>query len=320
MQTLSQGVAFLQKMLELFREKTESDQPLTTTPSAHVQPSAPTLLLVGGEGGRHQVSPSPPVGDGKSGEGSPQRGELVFANVHVAYRSDRTVLQDVSFCVPRGNKVGIVGESGAGKSTIVRLLVRLLEADGGCIRLDGVPITELPLPVLRQAIAVVPQETVLFNDTIAYNIAFGRRGSTQRDVEAAAKIAHLHEFVTALPDGYQTRVGERGVKLSGGERQRVAIARAAIKQPRIYVFDEATSSLDSRAEKEILANLEELSRGATTLAIAHRLSTIMDSDEIVVLDGGAIAECGSHDELLRLGGRYAALWFAQNGVPSVAAG
>lgn len=276
LQQTSQGVAFLQKMLELFREKTE---PVASVAGTSAPMSTP--------------------------------GELAFENVRVAYRSDRSVLRDVSFTVPRGKTVGIVGASGQGKSTIVRVLVRLLEVDGGRICLDGIPIARLPLPVLRQSIAVVPQDTVLFNDTIAYNIGFGRRGSTQEEIEAAARVAHLHDFVMAQPDGYQTRVGERGLKLSGGEKQRVAIARAALKRPRIYVFDEATSSLDSHTEKMILANLRELSLHATTLVIAHRLSTLVHADEIVVLHDGAIVEQATHEELLRLNGHYAKLWRAQ---------
>ena len=276
MQSLSQGYAFLGKMLDLFRQKPE--------PGAS--------------------------GDGQTlGEGSP--GALTFEHVSVSYRADRAVLNDVSFEVPPGKTVGIVGASGAGKSTLVRLLVRLIEPDGGRILLDGMPITSLSLPALRQAIAVVPQDTVLFNDTIGFNIGFGKRGSTQEEIEAAARVAHLHDFIMKLPEGYATRVGERGLKLSGGEKQRVSIARAALKRPRIYVFDEATSSLDSRTEQEILTNLRELSRHATTLVIAHRLSTIVHADEIVVLHDGVIVERGTHAALLALGGRYASLWHAQ---------
>ena len=238
-------------------------------------------------------------------------GSLEFDSVAVSYRADRIILNGVSFRVAAGKTLGIVGTSGAGKSTIVRLVTRLLEVDCGRILLDGVPILEMPLPAVRQAIAVVPQDTVLFNDTIGYNIAFGKHGCTHQEIEEAARVAHLHEFIMSLPDGYETQVGERGVKLSGGEKQRVSIARAALKHPRIFVFDEATSSLDSKTEQQILRNLREISSTHTTLVIAHRLSTVIHADEIVVLDGGAVAERGTHPSLLELNGRYAALWHAQ---------
>jgi len=238
-------------------------------------------------------------------------GRLEFDSVAVSYRSDRSILDGVSFSIPAGKTLGIVGTSGAGKSTIVRLVTRLLEVDSGRILLDGVPMSEMSLPAVRQAIAVVPQDTVLFNDTIGYNIAFGKHGSTQQEIEDAARVAHLHDFIMSLPDGYETQVGERGVKLSGGEKQRVSIARAALKHPRIYVFDEATSSLDSKTERQILHNLRDISSTHTTLVIAHRLSTVVHADEIVVLDHGTIVERGTHASLLELNGRYAALWRAQ---------
>jgi ABC-type transport system involved in Fe-S cluster assembly fused permease/ATPase subunit len=274
MQQLSQGLALLGRVFELLRE-------------------APEVSAA--------ASDSPPAGAGR----------LEFQHVGVSYRSDRVVLSDVSFTLPAGKTLGVVGGSGSGKSTLVRLLVRLMDPDAGRILLDGISVGALPLNWLRQAVAVVPQDTVLFNDSIAYNIAFGKEGSTQADVEHAARLAHLHEFITSLPDGYATKVGERGVKLSGGEKQRVSIARAAIKRPRIYVFDEATSSLDSNTEREILKNLREISRFSTTVVIAHRLSTVVHADEIVVLDAGTIAERGTHAALLRQNGRYAALWAAQ---------
>jgi ATP-binding cassette subfamily B protein len=273
-QGMSQGVAYLDKMLEILHEKAESFS------QDHTQP------LTG-------------------------RGGLTFDNVAVAYRADRAILQDVSFRLPAGRTLGIVGASGSGKSTLVRLLTRLIEPDKGKILLDDVPLSELALGRLREAIAVVPQDTVLFNDTIGYNIAFGKPGSSQEEIEQAARLAHLHDFIMTLPERYETRVGERGVKLSGGEKQRVSIARAAIKRPRIYVFDEATSSLDSRTEGEILRNLEEISRESTTLVIAHRLSTVVHADEIVVIGDGTIIERGTHASLLRQNGRYAALWSTQ---------
>ena len=275
LQQLSQGFAFLEKMIELFRQ-------------------APEARAASGQA----LAPDVP-------------GRLEFQDVSLAYRPDRSVLRGVSFTVSPGCTLGIVGASGAGKSSIVRLLVRLFEPDGGRILLDEIPTSELSLDSLRHAIAVVPQDTVLFNETIRYNIAFGKPGSSDEEIEQAARLAHLHEFVKKLPDGYDTLVGERGVKLSGGEKQRVSIARAALKRPRIYVFDEATSSLDSRTEGEILRNLRELSREATTLVIAHRLSTVVHADEIIVLDDGAILERGTHAALLEQSGRYAALWWAQ---------
>jgi ATP-binding cassette subfamily B protein len=224
---------------------------------------------------------------------------------------ERSVLREVSFSVPAGRTVAMVGLSGSGKSTLIRLLFRLYAPDSGRILLDGRPITELSLSRLRQSIAIVPQDTVLFNDTIGHNIALGKLGSSQEEIERAARLAHLHDFVMSLPEGYATRVGERGIKLSGGEKQRVSIARAALKRPRIFVFDEATSSLDSHTEQEILRTLHEVSRSSTTLVIAHRLSTVVHADEIVVLEGGIIVERGTHATLVRQHGRYAALWQAQ---------
>jgi len=274
MQAFSQGIAMLEKMLELLHQKPEERQ----------------------------------ESDSRRTNGP---GELCFEDVSLFYRPDRAVLQHLNFTVLSGRTLGIVGESGGGKSTIVRLLVRMLEPNSGRVLLDGQPIAGLSLDKLRHAIAVVPQDTVLFDDTLAYNIGFGKAGSTRAEIEAAAKLAHLHDFIMRLPERYETRVGERGVKLSGGERQRVSIARAALKNPRIYVYDEATSSLDSRTEQEILDNLREISRSSTTLIIAHRLSTVVHADEIVVLEGGSIVESGTHVRLLLENGRYAALWRAQ---------
>jgi ATP-binding cassette subfamily B protein len=297
-QALSQGVAYLDKMLELFRERTEP-QPAPDTMFRSPRKPPPSA----------ELAAFPPRGQGRGADGGP--GELEFRNVHLSYRSDRSVLNGVSFKIPAGKKLGIVGASGSGKSTIVRLLVRLLEPDSGTILVDGVPIQDWSVTRLRQSIAVVPQDTVLFNDTIGYNIGFGRSGSSQEDIEEAAKLAHLHEFILTLPERYGTLVGERGVKLSGGERQRVSIARAVVKRPRIYVADEATSSLDSNTEREIINNLEEVSRNTTTLVISHRLSTVVHADNIVVLDGGTIVEQGKHTSLVRQSGPYAALWQAQ---------
>jgi ATP-binding cassette subfamily B protein len=238
-------------------------------------------------------------------------GELRFENVSFAYDRERQLLRNVSFHVPAGRRVAVVGTSGSGKSSLVRLLFRLYEPDSGSILFNGEPIAGMRLSDLRRAIAIVPQDTVLFHASIATNIAFGKDGCTPEEIERAARVANLHDLIAQLPQGYDTVVGERGLKLSGGERQRVAIARAAIKNPQIYIFDEATSSLDSRTEREILRNLADLSSRSTTLVIAHRLSTIQDADEILVLHEGMIVEHGTHAELCKLDGYYAALWNAQ---------
>lgn len=239
-------------------------------------------------------------------------GDLILDNVTFAYRPEQPILKGVSLHVPPGKTVAIVGPSGSGKSSLIRLLVRMYEPGAGQIRLDGVAIVDLALPALRQAIAVVPQDTVLFNDSIAYNIGFGQQDSTRDEVERAARLAHIHDFAMGQPDGYDTLVGERGLKLSGGEKQRVAIARAAMKKPRVFVFDEATSSLDTRTERDILKNLIEVARGTTTLIIAHRLSTVVHADEIVVLKYGKVVERGSHRSLLNRDGVYAGMWQAQH--------
>jgi ATP-binding cassette subfamily B protein len=238
-------------------------------------------------------------------------GELVFDSVSFGYDSRRGILHDVSFTVPAGKTIAVVGSSGAGKSTIARLMFRFYDVTGGAIRIDGQDIRDVTQESVRAAIGIVPQDTVLFNDTIYYNIAYGRPDATPSEIEEAARLASVHDFITRMPDGYQTIVGERGLKLSGGEKQRVAIARTILKQPAILVFDEATSALDTRTEREIQAALKTVSADRTTLVIAHRLSTIVDADEIIVLDHGRIAERGRHDALLAQDGMYAAMWQRQ---------
>ncbi|HEY1059299.1 MAG TPA: ABC transporter ATP-binding protein/permease [Limnobacter sp.] len=240
-----------------------------------------------------------------------QGGAIEFRNVSFAYDERRTVIKGLSFTVPAGQTVAVVGHSGAGKSTLSRLLYRFYEVSEGDIRIDGQDIREVQQVSLRKSIGIVPQDTVLFNDTIAYNIAYGRPGATQADVERAAKAAHIHHFIETLPDGYQTPVGERGLKLSGGEKQRVAIARTILKNPAILIFDEATSALDSHSEQAIQQELRELSRNRTTLIIAHRLSTIVHADQILVMNQGELIERGSHQELLDKGGVYARMWATQ---------
>lgn len=272
---MAEKVSFLKSMLALVHERPELDGPCISSSSA------------------------------------PAPGKLQFERVQFSYRDDTTTVNDVSFTIFPGKRTALVGASGSGKSTVVKLLFRLYDPQRGRILLDDWPITQMALSELRQRIAVVPQETALFNDSLRFNIAFGKSGATQEEVEHAARIAHLHDFIVGLPQRYDSPVGERGVKLSGGERQRVAIARAVIKRPQIFIFDEATSSLDTATEREILGNLEEASQGCTTLMIAHRLSTVVHADQILVLENGCIVERGTHTALLRAHGRYAALWRAQ---------
>ena len=238
-------------------------------------------------------------------------GEVVFEDVSFSYDSRRSVLDDVSFSVEPGKTIAIVGPSGAGKSTVSRLLFRFYDATHGRILIDGQDIRDVTQKSIRAAIGMVPQDTVLFNDTIYYNIAYGAPGATPTEIEGAAKMAHIHDFIMSLPDGYSSTVGERGLKLSGGEKQRVAIARTILKNPRIMLFDEATSALDTHTEQEILSSLKEVSAERTTLTIAHRLSTVIDSDEILVLDDGRVVERGNHVSLLVLEGTYAAMWARQ---------
>lgn len=238
----------------------------------------------------------------------PDGGAIRFENVSFGYKPERPILRNLSFEIPAGHKVAIVGPSGAGKSTIARLLFRFYDVDGGTISINGQDIRDVTQESLRRAIGVVPQDTVLFNDTLHYNILYGRPDAGDADIRRAARLAHLENFIEHLPEGYNTLVGERGLKLSGGEKQRVAIARTLLKNPSIMIFDEATSSLDSTSEKAILQALNEVAENHTTLAIAHRLSTIVDADNIIVLDHGRIVEQGSHKTLLAHDGLYAQLW------------
>ena len=242
---------------------------------------------------------------------SSPRGDIRFTDVHFGYDAQRVILHGISFQVKAGEKVAIVGPTGAGKSTISRLLLRFYDPDSGRIAVDGLDLQEITQASLRDAIGVVPQDTVLFNDTIYYNIAYGDPSADEQHIYEAARTARIHDFISQLPSGYQTRVGERGLKLSGGEKQRVAIARAVLKNPTVFFFDEATSSLDSATESDIQTNLDEISSGRSTLIIAHRLSTVVSADRILVLDDGRIIEHGTHQQLLTEGGLYADLWQEQ---------
>jgi ATP-binding cassette subfamily B protein len=239
------------------------------------------------------------------------KGEIVFDRVSFAYDRRRPIIRDFSLIVPPGKTIAVVGSSGAGKSTISRLLYRFYDVTGGRILIDGSDISKVTQKSLRAAVGMVPQDTVLFNDTIRYNIRYGRPDATDKEVYEAAKLAHIHEFVSTLPAGYETMVGERGLKLSGGEKQRVSIARTILKAPPILVLDEATSALDSRTEQDIQKALRQVSRNRTTIVIAHRLSTVVDADEIIVLEGGRITERGKHADLLEKKGLYYAMWTRQ---------
>ena len=272
---IKQGLIDIEKMLDLLRVEADIGD----------APNAPPLRLRGGE--------------------------IRFEEVSFGYDDRRPIFGRLSFVVPAGATVALVGASGAGKSTIGRLLYRFYDVDEGAILIDGQDLRSVSQASLRAVIGVVPQDTVLFNDSIYYNIAYGRSDASPAQVEQAARLAHIHDFVMGLPDGYQTLVGERGLKLSGGEKQRVAIARTVLKHPNLLLFDEATSALDSRTESEIQGNLDALSRGRTTLVIAHRLSTVTGADEILVLDEGRIVERGRHSSLLQEQGRYAEMWRRQ---------
>jgi ABC-type transport system involved in Fe-S cluster assembly fused permease/ATPase subunit len=240
-----------------------------------------------------------------------RNGAIKFENVCFSYDPERQILKNISFEVPAGRMVAIVGPSGAGKSTISRILFRFYELSGGRVLIDGQNISDVTQASLRAAIGMVPQDTVLFNDTIEYNVRYGRPQASEREVRNAARLAQIHEFIMTLPQGYDALVGERGLKLSGGEKQRVAIARTILKGPPILMLDEATSALDSHTEKDIQDALERVARDRTTLVIAHRLTTVIHADNIIVLDHGEIVEQGTHMELLAKGGLYASLWTRQ---------
>jgi ATP-binding cassette, subfamily B, heavy metal transporter len=284
--TIKQGLVDMEQMFALLRVRQEIADKPDAKPLAAAR--LPAAHLSGG-----------------------RAGELVFDDVRFGYQSNRMILKGIDFSVAAGGKLAIVGPTGAGKSTIGRLLFRFYDVTGGRILIDGQDIRDITQDSLRAAIGVVPQDTVLFNDTIRYNIGYGRPGASQTEIEEAARAAQVHDFIVNLPEGYDTTVGERGLKLSGGEKQRVAIARTVLKDPRILILDEATSALDSRTEQDIQSALHAVSNRRTTLVIAHRLSTVVDADEIIVLRDGHVAERGSHATLLARNGLYARMWTLQ---------
>ncbi|MEO5686255.1 MAG: ABC transporter ATP-binding protein/permease [Burkholderiaceae bacterium] len=291
---VKQGLTDLERMFALL----EKDREIADAPDA-------TVLQIGGGDGQ-----APPIASGEA----PRRlagGAVRFENVSFAYDPARPILHDVSFEIPAGKTVAVVGPSGAGKSTLARLLYRFYDVTGGAIRIDGQDLRQITQNSLRKAIGLVPQDTVLFNDTVAYNIAYGRPGASQAEIEGAARAARIHDFISATPLGYATMVGERGLKLSGGEKQRVAIARTLLKNPPLMIFDEATSALDSANERAIQAELSQAAQGRTTLVIAHRLSTVVNAAQILVMADGRVVERGTHPELLAMDGRYAHMWRLQ---------
>lgn len=307
---IAQGVSFMEKMLGIFNQKPEAihiENHLKTKAKPVDRQLAHTAQLT-----NHQaINWCDAMDDILDTNAGKTLVELNFNRVNFSYQNNRAILRNINFTVASGKTTAIVGPSGSGKSSLVRLLVRFYETDNGNICLNSIPISDIPLNQLRQTIAVVPQDTVLFNDTLAYNIGFGKPGCSQEEIEQAAHLAHIDRFIDSLPDKYQTIVGERGLKLSGGEKQRIAIARAVLKKPQVFVFDEATSSLDTHTEQEIQNNLMEISRGTTTLIVAHRLSTVVHADEILVMDKGQIVERGSHQELLQKNSVYASMWRTQ---------
>jgi len=313
---IKQGLTDLEKMFTLMeREREIADVPgalalkLNGAASPHPNP------LPEGEGVNSRAStatldlPPLPEGEGR-GEGH-TNASVSFQHVHFAYDPARPILHDISFEIPAGKTVAVVGPSGSGKSTLARLLFRFYDVQQGQILIAGQDIKQVTQASVRAVIGIVPQDTVLFNDTVEYNIAYGRPGASRAEVEAAAKAAHIHHFIAATPKSYDTMVGERGLKLSGGEKQRVAIARTLLKNPPILIFDEATSALDSANERAIQAELQSVAQNKTTLVIAHRLSTVVDAHEILVMEAGTILERGTHAALLASGGRYASMWALQ---------
>jgi ATP-binding cassette subfamily B protein len=264
-----------------------------------------TLLMADREIADDPGAPALVIADQRQGP------EVRFERVRFHYESNRTILHDLNFTIPAGTVTAVVGRSGAGKSTLARLLFRFYDVQSGAILIDGQDIKHVQQASLRQSIGIVPQDTVLFNDTIAYNIAYGRPGASETDIQNAARAAQMDQFIAHLPDGYNTQVGERGLKLSGGEKQRVAIARTLLKKPAMLIFDEATSALDSKTERALQEELKGLARNHTTLIIAHRLSTIVHADQILVMDQGQIIERGSHAHLIAKQGAYAQMWNMQ---------